>query len=54
LGVGFGEAIAEIGLEGDVLEQVLHGFVELFVRSVRNFEAVLAEGLSCRLGRHVA
>jgi hypothetical protein len=47
LGVGFGETIAEIGLEGDVLEQVLHGFVEFLVRSIRNFEAVLAGGLEC-------
>jgi uncharacterized protein YdeI (YjbR/CyaY-like superfamily) len=36
LGVGFGETIAEISLEGDVLEQVLHRFVEFFVCSIRN------------------
>jgi hypothetical protein len=30
-----------------VLEQVLHGFVEFLVCSIRNFEAVLAGGLEC-------
>ena len=42
LGVGFGEAVAQVGFEGDVLEQVLHGSVQLFIRPIGDLQLVLA------------
>jgi hypothetical protein len=40
LGVGFGEAVAQVGFEGDVLEQVLHGSVEIFIRAIGDLQLV--------------